>query len=187
MNDPQLLIDLAEKHTSLRQVSGKLLGLCPLHDEKTPSFWIYPDKGKFHCYGCQARGDAIDLYQALTGASYIDGKKWAGLWDNTRPQPKPRPPQPPREYTSDDRRECYRIARATIIRMRDCEITYQGKKYHNHDFIFEQLATVPDPILHLNKILQDIWDRHKNAADIYTRLFFNEIATKFDIEEVDNK
>jgi hypothetical protein len=54
--------------TELRQVGDRLLGLCPLHEEKTPSFNVYPD-GHYHCYGCEANGDLIDLYAAAEGCS----------------------------------------------------------------------------------------------------------------------
>lgn len=42
----------------LRQVSGKLVGLCPFHKEKTPSFTIFSDNG-YYCFGCSAYGDSI--------------------------------------------------------------------------------------------------------------------------------
>lgn len=55
--------------TSLRKAGDKLTGLCPLpdHDEKTPSFCVYPEDQHFHCYGCEGHGDLLDLHQAVTG------------------------------------------------------------------------------------------------------------------------
>lgn len=44
--------------------AGEFTGLCPLHDERTPSFHIYPD-GYCHCYGCGFHGDVVDLCAAL--------------------------------------------------------------------------------------------------------------------------
>ena len=42
--------------------SGKYLkGLCPFHNEKTPSFVVYDEKGYYHCYGCGAHGDIINF------------------------------------------------------------------------------------------------------------------------------
>jgi len=40
-------------------------GLCPFHEERTPSFYVYTDKGFWICYGCQRKGDAIAAAQAL--------------------------------------------------------------------------------------------------------------------------
>lgn len=55
--------------TTLRRAGDKLVGLCPLpdHDEKTPSFCVYPEGQHYHCYGCQGHGDLLDLHQAVTG------------------------------------------------------------------------------------------------------------------------
>jgi hypothetical protein len=48
--------------------NGELVGLCPLHPEKTGSFHVYPDN-HYHCYGCGAHGDVTDLEQALRGGT----------------------------------------------------------------------------------------------------------------------
>ncbi len=46
--------------TPIRNIGGKRCTLCMFHDERTPSFYIYPDN-TFYCFGCQARGNAIDF------------------------------------------------------------------------------------------------------------------------------
>lgn len=46
--------------------------LCPLHAEKTPSCRLYPEQGRFWCYGCNRGGDAIDLVAAVRGSSVAD-------------------------------------------------------------------------------------------------------------------
>ena len=61
---------IAEQHTRLRRVGTKLAGKCPLHDERTPSFYLYRDSNTFHCFGCQANGDVITLVQLLHGFSF---------------------------------------------------------------------------------------------------------------------
>lgn len=54
------------------QRSGnKLIGLCPLHNEKSPSFYIYTKNNSFYCYGCQAGGDAINLIRKLHDLSFV--------------------------------------------------------------------------------------------------------------------
>lgn len=57
---------VAAKYTELKQVgSFEYLGSCPLpdHEDRTPSFWVYTsaEDRHFHCYGCQAHGDVLDL------------------------------------------------------------------------------------------------------------------------------
>ena len=41
--------------------NGKYLGLCPFHNEKTPSFTVDDNKGRFHCFGCRASGGLTDF------------------------------------------------------------------------------------------------------------------------------
>src|ERR1700730_16609921 len=49
--------------------SNQLVGLCPLHKEKTPSFHVYLEDYHYHCFGCGAHGDVTDLEQALRGGT----------------------------------------------------------------------------------------------------------------------
>lgn len=53
----------------LRKLGSRYTALCPFHQEKTPSFVIYPDNS-FHCFGCQAHGDAIDFMKLIKGCSF---------------------------------------------------------------------------------------------------------------------
>ena len=56
--------------TPVRVVGGKRFTLCPFHEEKTPSFCIYPDNS-YYCFGCGAHGNAIDFLTAQ-GYSFRD-------------------------------------------------------------------------------------------------------------------
>jgi hypothetical protein len=156
MTDLDLLLTVAQKHTALKLIGNKYVGLCPIHSEKTPSFYIYTEKAKWRCFGGCGGGDAIDLHRAMTGVNYIQAKKDLGLWDDSRPQPNPRPPKPPTAYESDDRAECYKVARYTLTHHLDCTITHDGTQYRNHQFIFQCLFDNPDPLPYLNKILEEI-------------------------------
>ena len=49
--------------TDLRRVGSRWTGLCPFHDERTPSFSVDPDRGLYHCFGCGVGGDAIRFVQ----------------------------------------------------------------------------------------------------------------------------
>lgn len=59
----------------LRESYGKLVGLCPFHQEKTPSFYIYPDN-KYHCYGCGEHGDSIDFAMQAKHIDFKEAYKW---------------------------------------------------------------------------------------------------------------
>jgi hypothetical protein len=58
---------VAEQHTTLRPAGpGRMKGLCPIHDERTPSFTVYADRERWHCFGaCGRGGDVIDLAREL--------------------------------------------------------------------------------------------------------------------------
>ena len=60
----------------VRRNSGKLVTSCPLHKEKTPSFFIYPDNNSFYCFGCLAGGDSINFVKLLYGFDFIKSVKW---------------------------------------------------------------------------------------------------------------
>ena len=51
---------------------GSLKGLCPFHDERSPSFHVTPAKGLYHCFGCQAGGDAIAFLINLQGYTFAE-------------------------------------------------------------------------------------------------------------------
>jgi DNA primase len=57
------LAEVVDNYTELRATGGQLVGRCPLHEEKTASFTVYPAKNNFHCYGCGANGDAITFLE----------------------------------------------------------------------------------------------------------------------------
>jgi DNA primase len=54
----------------LRRFGNRLMGLCPFHEERTPSFCIYPEGRGYHCFGCQAHGDAISFLMKTKGFSF---------------------------------------------------------------------------------------------------------------------
>jgi DNA primase len=54
----------------LKKKGRALLGLCPFHAERTPSFYVYPDDGHYHCFGCGATGDAVSWVRHDLGLSF---------------------------------------------------------------------------------------------------------------------
>jgi hypothetical protein len=55
---------------SLKKAGHNLKACCPFHDERTPSFVVYPDQNRFHCFGCQAKGDTLDFIQKYEGINF---------------------------------------------------------------------------------------------------------------------
>ena len=70
------IVDLVEARTRLRKVGGRYTGLCPFHQEKTPSFSVSPDRGTYHCFGCSVGGDAISFVQEIEGLDFVDAIEW---------------------------------------------------------------------------------------------------------------
>lgn len=66
------LVDVASGFTQLHKKGAEFLGRCPFHDEKTPSFWVNPGKGVYHCFGCKASGDIIDFVRNKQGLDFAE-------------------------------------------------------------------------------------------------------------------
>ncbi len=59
-------------YVSLEKVGSNYRGLCPFHEEKTPSFYVNVDKGFFHCFGCGASGDVIEFVKRIENISFVE-------------------------------------------------------------------------------------------------------------------
>ncbi len=65
--------EVVSQHVTLRSAGGgSMKGLCPFHDEKSPSFHVTPAKQFFHCFGCQEGGDVIDFVMKIEGLAFTD-------------------------------------------------------------------------------------------------------------------
>jgi DNA primase len=68
-------IDIAEligAYVTLRKRGNDLVGLCPFHGERTPSFHVHPDRGFFKCFGCGVGGDAFTFVQKHENVGFVD-------------------------------------------------------------------------------------------------------------------
>jgi DNA primase len=64
-------------HVTLRNAGGgSLSGLCPFHDEKTPSFRVTPARGFYHCFGCGEGGDVISFVQKISNVSFVEAVEY---------------------------------------------------------------------------------------------------------------
>jgi DNA primase len=64
------LLDVIGARVALKKAGSNYKGLCPFHNEKTPSFSVSPDKGFYHCFGCSAHGNAIDFIMRYENRSF---------------------------------------------------------------------------------------------------------------------
>ncbi len=63
------------QYVNLKRRGKNLVGLCPFHSEKTPSFTVYPENGSFYCFGCGAGGDVFTFTGLIENLDYIESVK----------------------------------------------------------------------------------------------------------------
>src|SRR6266849_3997370 len=82
--------DLVGRRVRLVRQGREHRGLCPFHNEKTPSFYVVEDKGFFHCFGCGAHGDAIGFVMRADNLDFIEAvERLAGEAGIAVPQQTP--------------------------------------------------------------------------------------------------
>jgi len=84
------LSDIVGKRVKLVRKANRMNGLCPFHNEKTPSFYVNDAEGFYHCFGCNANGDAISFLRESEGLEFIEAvKQLASLAGMEMPQNEP--------------------------------------------------------------------------------------------------
>ncbi len=66
------IVGVINDRVSLKKAGKDFVGLCPFHEEKTPSFSVSPDKDMYYCFGCGAGGDAIKFLREYEGLSFTE-------------------------------------------------------------------------------------------------------------------
>ncbi|WP_299031833.1 DNA primase [uncultured Anaerococcus sp.] len=70
------IVDIIGEYVDLKKAGSSFKGLCPFHNEKTPSFTVDRKKQLFHCFGCGAGGDVVSFIMQKEGLSYPEGLKY---------------------------------------------------------------------------------------------------------------
>lgn len=70
------IVDVVGSYVALQQKGSNLFGLCPFHNEKTPSFSVSPSKQIYHCFGCKKGGGVINFIMEVENLSYIDAVRF---------------------------------------------------------------------------------------------------------------
>ncbi|RYZ33233.1 MAG: DNA primase, partial [Myxococcaceae bacterium] len=66
------IVTLVSRHVELKKAGREFKGRCPFHQEKTPSFYVVPEKRFYFCHGCRASGDAVSFIQRYLGKTFQD-------------------------------------------------------------------------------------------------------------------
>jgi len=69
------IVEVVGRYVQLKKAGANYSGLCPFHNEKTPSFTVSPAKQFYHCFGCQKHGNAIGFLMDYGGMGYVDAVK----------------------------------------------------------------------------------------------------------------
>lgn len=65
------IVDVVGRHVGLKKSGKQWKGLCPFHEERSPSFYVDPVRRSFKCFGCGAWGDAFDFIQRIEGVGFL--------------------------------------------------------------------------------------------------------------------
>ncbi|RCW45373.1 DNA primase [Halanaerobium sp. MA284_MarDTE_T2] len=69
------IIDVVSDYLELKRAGNRFKGLCPFHNEKTPSFFVNPDNNFYHCFGCGAGGDVINFVMEIENITFTEAVK----------------------------------------------------------------------------------------------------------------
>ena len=66
------ILEVVSEHVTMKRSGLNYIGRCPFHDEKSASFSVRPDKGFFHCFGCNEKGDVFAFIMKKKGLEFTD-------------------------------------------------------------------------------------------------------------------
>lgn len=69
------VVDVVSRLVTLKRSGARMVGLCPFHNEKSPSFTVSPQRGRYHCFGCGAQGDALQFLMEAQGLDFVEAVK----------------------------------------------------------------------------------------------------------------
>lgn len=69
------IADVVSSYVDLEKSGASLKARCPFHNEKSPSFFVSPDRGSFYCFGCGAKGDIFEFVQAFENVDFLTALK----------------------------------------------------------------------------------------------------------------
>ncbi|MCX5466476.1 DNA primase [Acinetobacter nematophilus] len=176
------IVDLIGQRVKLKKTGRTYSGCCPFHQEKSPSFHVYRDKQYYHCFGCQANGNAIRFLMDIDNRNFVDvmkelsshagvelpkdnqdNKKLSYKRETVKPQAKP-PVQTPQNKSVDSSSNEQKTARPPVFEMDPFEAFNQYPDPEHFDPTqFDQTG--------FEHIPQDgnLYDLLENIAQFYER------------------
>jgi DNA primase len=127
---------ITEAVPSLKKRGRTFVGLCPFHKEKTPSFHVNPDRGFFHCFGCQESGSAIDFLMKHDGYTFPEairalGERAGIAVEETKSSAA---------FTESDRQKKAKEDLYAVNALAAAYFEEQLRKHEHRDYALEELA-----------------------------------------------
>ena len=97
------VVDVVSNYLPLLQQGRNHVGLCPFHNEKTPSFSVNPDNNVYHCFGCKAGGNVVQFVMEMEKLTYPEALRHLAKMYGLPPPPEQR--NDPEEQQQRSRRE----------------------------------------------------------------------------------
>ena len=116
------IVAVIGEYVSLKRAGASWKGLCPFHNEKSPSFNVHPVRQFFHCFGCGKSGDAISFIRELEGKSFLDAARdlarRAGI----------DLPEPPRSAEAQAQAQRAQSEREKLLRLNELAADFFGEQ-----------------------------------------------------------
>ena len=123
IKDASNIVDVVSEFVTLRKSGSNYKGLCPFHNEKTPSFYVSPARGTCHCFGCGKGGNAVSFIMEHEQMTYPEALRWLAHKYNIEIKE--------RELTDDEKRE--QSERESMFIINEWVSNYFEDILHNND------------------------------------------------------
>ena len=120
--DAANIVDVVSEFVALRKAGVNYKGLCPFHDEKTPSFMVSPSKGYCHCFSCGKGGNAVGFIMEHEQMTYPEALRWLAKKYNIEIHD--------RELSAEERREAN--DRESMFIVNEWAMKYFQDNLNNH-------------------------------------------------------
>ncbi len=117
------IVDVVSEFVTLRKAGANYKGLCPFHNERTPSFMVSPARGICHCFGCGRGGNPVTFIMEHEQMTYPEALRWLANKYHIEIQE--------RELSDDERRE--QNERESMFIINEWAAAHFEEVLHNHE------------------------------------------------------